>query len=43
MRDGQVLHTGPLAEALTSERLTAVYGVPVEVAQVKGRQVVLWG
>ena len=43
MRDGQVLHTGPLAETLTSERLTAIYGVPVEVAQVGGRQVVLWG
>jgi len=43
MRGGQVLQTGSLAEAFTGECLSATYGVPVEVAQVHGRQVVLWG
>lgn len=42
MRGGQVLHTGPLAETFTSEHLSATYGVPVRVAQVEGRQIVLW-
>ncbi|PKO22245.1 MAG: ABC transporter ATP-binding protein [Chloroflexi bacterium HGW-Chloroflexi-1] len=43
MRAGQVLHTGTLTETFTGERLSAIYGVAVEVAQVNGRQVVLWG
>ena len=42
MRGGQVLRTGPLAETFTAELLSATYGVPVEVAQVRDRQVVLW-
>jgi len=43
MRGGQVLETGPLPDTFRSDRLSATYGVPVEVAQVYGRQVVLWG
>ncbi|MEJ5197320.1 MAG: ABC transporter ATP-binding protein [Anaerolineae bacterium] len=43
MRGGQVLQAGPLPETFRGDRLSAVYGVPVEVAQVNGRQVVLWG
>lgn len=43
MRNGQVLEAGPLNETFTTERLSATYGVPVAVAQVHGRQVVLWG
>lgn len=43
MRGGQVLEAGPLPSTFSSERLSATYGVPVEVAQVNGRQVVLWG
>ncbi|MCX6028805.1 MAG: ABC transporter ATP-binding protein [Chloroflexi bacterium] len=43
MRGGQVLQAGPLLETFSSDRLSAAYGVPVEVAQVHGRQVVLWG
>ena len=43
IRGGQVLQAGPLNETFTAECLSATYGVPVEVAQVRGRQVVLWG
>ncbi len=42
MTEGQVRRAGPLAEELTGEHLSAMYGVPVDVAQVDGRQVVLW-
>jgi iron complex transport system ATP-binding protein len=42
MRDGQVLHSGPLQHILTGERLSATYGIDVQVKQVDGRQVVLW-
>jgi iron complex transport system ATP-binding protein len=43
MRGGQVLQVGPLNQTFTTEGLSVTYGVPVEVAQVRGRQVVLWG
>lgn len=43
MRGGQVLHTGTLADSFTPEYLSATYGVPIEVAEVRGRQMVLWG
>lgn len=43
MRQGQVLQTGPLPDTFRSDHLSATYGVAVEVAQVNGRQVVLWG
>ena len=42
MRDGQVLHSGPLHQILTGERLSATYGIDVQVKHVDGRQVVLW-
>lgn len=41
MRAGQVLAAGVNGTALTAERLTATYGVPVEVLDVSGRRVVL--
>ncbi len=40
MREGQVRHHGPLEQVLTSEHLSATYGVPVRVIQVDGKQVV---
>ena len=43
MRGGQVLEAGPLPDTFSGDRLSAIYGVPVKVAQVDGRQVVLWG
>lgn len=42
MREGQVKVSGPLQEVLTSEHLSAIYGVPVKVVQVDGRKVVVW-
>ncbi len=41
MRAGQALASGPLEKVLTAEKLTATYGVPVRVAQLDGRPVVL--
>jgi iron complex transport system ATP-binding protein len=42
MRDGQVCGSGALADVFTAENLSAMYGVPVQIVQVGGRQVVLW-
>lgn len=42
MRNGQVLHSGALPEVLTAPNLTACYGMPVEVAELHGRRLVLW-
>ena len=42
MRDGQVCASGAFADVFTSDNLSAVYGVPVKIAEVDGRQVVLW-
>jgi len=41
MRAGRVLAAGVNGTALTAERLTATYGVPVDVLDVEGRRVVL--
>ena len=41
MRQGQVLDAGPTASMLTSEKLSATYGIPVEVFQVADRRVIL--
>ena len=41
MRNGQVLAAGRPAETLTSEKLSATYGVPVHVLDVDQRRVVL--
>jgi iron complex transport system ATP-binding protein len=42
MRDGQVQHAGPVGEGLTGERLSALYGVPVQVREIDGHRIVLW-
>lgn len=41
MRHGQILDAGPPEVVLTSEKLSATYGVPVQVFQVDGRRVIL--
>lgn len=41
LRQGQILASGPMRDVLTSERLSATYGVPVEVVTVGGRRVIL--
>lgn len=41
MRAGHALDSGPLEQTLTAEKLLATYGVPVRVAKVEGRPVVL--
>ncbi len=43
MRDGRVLESGPVDTVFTSERLTLAYGVPVRVATVEGRPIVVPG
>lgn len=43
MREGRVLASGPTGAMLTSENLSATYGVPVRVALVEGLPVVLPG
>ena len=42
MQKGQVLKTGTLDEAFTSQDLTLLYQLPVSVAEVAGRRVTLW-
>jgi iron complex transport system ATP-binding protein len=41
MRDGRILDSGPLEQIMTAEKLSATYGVPIRVAEVQGRAVVL--
>ena len=41
MREGRTVAVGPVAAVLNSENLSATYGLPVEVTQVRGRPVVL--
>jgi iron complex transport system ATP-binding protein len=41
MQAGHALDSGPLEQTLTAEKLFATYGVPVRVAEVEGRPVVL--
>ncbi len=41
MRGGQVLRSGPAAAMLTSESLSATYGLPLRVVEVEGRRIVL--
>ena len=43
MRAGKVEHAGPIEEEFTGERLTVTYGVPVEVSEVSGHLIALWG
>jgi len=42
MRDGEVYRSGALADVFTADDLSATYGIPVQIADVDGRQVVLW-
>lgn len=42
MRDGKVQHAGPMEDHFTTEKLSATYGIPVEVRQMEGRRIVLW-
>ena len=42
MRAGRVQFSGPTAEGLTSEKLSAAYNVPVKVIPVDGMRVVVW-
>lgn len=42
MRDGRVVHHGPVADVVTADRLTALYDTPAHVAAIDGRRIVLW-
>jgi iron complex transport system ATP-binding protein len=42
MRDGRVVHHGPVGEVVTAEHLTALYETPARVADIDGRPIVLW-
>ena len=37
MKDGGILASGPVDEALTAENLSALYDLPVQLEQVRGR------
>lgn len=39
LRDGALMHAGPVAETLTAEALTRLYGTRVSVAEIGGRKV----
>lgn len=41
MREGQILDAGPAEPMLTAEKLSATYGVPVQVFRVDGRRIIL--
>jgi iron complex transport system ATP-binding protein len=42
MREGRIRGAGELGEVFTAGNLSDTYGVPVRIARVGGRQVVLW-
>jgi iron complex transport system ATP-binding protein len=42
MRDGRVLHHGPVEDVVTVPKLVELYETPVRVEQLNGRRVVLW-
>ncbi|MGN8553173.1 UNVERIFIED_CONTAM: ATP-binding cassette domain-containing protein [Microbacterium sp. SLM126] len=42
MRDGRVVHHGPVAQVATAENLTALYDTPAQVATIGARRIVLW-
>jgi iron complex transport system ATP-binding protein len=41
LRQGQILDAGPAGAMLTAEKLSATYGVPVQVFEINGRRVIL--
>jgi iron complex transport system ATP-binding protein len=43
VQNGRVLAGGPVREVMTSAELSRVYGLEVDVTEVQGRPVVLWG
>jgi len=42
MRDGAVVHHGPVDDVITAERLEALYDTPAHVVELDGRRDVLW-
>lgn len=42
MQRGNILHAGKIKDVLTSENLSVLYNMPVEVVNLNGRQVVVW-
>jgi iron complex transport system ATP-binding protein len=43
MQKGEVLQTGSLEQVFTSESLTRLYQQPIEVVEIAGRRMVVWG
>jgi len=43
MREGKIQDTGHIADVMTSDKMTNLYGVPIFVKDFDGRKVVLWG
>jgi iron complex transport system ATP-binding protein len=42
LKEGRLLLSGPVETVFTSDNLSQVYGIPVEVHSLKNRRVVLW-
>ncbi|MDO8382792.1 MAG: ATP-binding cassette domain-containing protein [Microbacterium sp.] len=42
MRDGRVVHHGPVASVVTAENLAGLYETPVRIAEIEGRIIALW-
>jgi iron complex transport system ATP-binding protein len=42
LRDGRVLTSGPVEEALTSETLSVCFGVPLELMRREGGRYAAW-
>lgn len=42
MREGRVVHHGPVADVVTADRLAGLYETPARVAHIDGRPIVLW-
>lgn len=42
MKDGQVYSSGPVAEELTNEKLSAIYGIPIEIKKTNSHQIIVW-
>ncbi len=43
LKKGCPVEMGPVEEVLVLEKLSALYGIPVHIAEVKGRRVIIWG
>lgn len=42
MRDGRVMHHGPVSSVVTAENLAGLYETPVRIAEIDGRIIALW-